>query len=469
MFFTVMGVEELSKRLLYYKRRDVQKAIVESCKDREVGIRFGNKGFGKRPDILVYENDVLESVKKGTTSFHLSEERWSNPMHLSTNMKRQELDDLRVGWDLVLDIDCPHWFFSKITTHLFVKALKMHGISSVSCKFSGNKGFHIGIPFETFPNTVNNVPINKLFPEGPKRIAIYLLQYISNNLIKIKNGEIIFEKKYKTSVEKISQLKESKNEKKFNPLAIVDVDTLLISSRHMFRAPFSMHEKSGLVSLPINPDKVMEFEKSMAEPKNINIKHKFLDTTYSKKNEAMELLVNAFDYGNEDLQYKEYKEVTRKHKTINYEELTEAIPKELFPPCINNILSGLEDGKKRSLFILTNFFTSVGWNYDSIQEELLEWNKKNQEQLREALITGQVRYHKQKKQKILPPNCRSYYQDFGVCMPDNLCEKIKNPVQYSKRKVFYLNKTRKPQRTKLTEEQKEMRRRYRETLKNKKK
>ena len=61
MFFTSMGVKELSQRLLYYKRKDIQKAIAESSKNREVGLRFGDKGFGKRPDILVYKNDVLES------------------------------------------------------------------------------------------------------------------------------------------------------------------------------------------------------------------------------------------------------------------------------------------------------------------------------------------------------------------------------------------------------------------------
>ncbi len=462
-----MGVKELSKRLLYYKRRDVQKAIVDSCKNREVGIKYGDKGFGKRPDILVYENDVLESVKKGATSFHISEERWSNPMLLSTNMKRADLDELRIGWDLVLDIDCPYWFFSKITAHLFVKALKMHGINSVSCKFSGNKGFHIGVLFETFPDKVNNIPVNKLFPEGPKKIALYLLQYITNNLIEIKeNGEIIFDKKYKTTAEKISHLTK-KNQDKFSPLSIVDVDTLLISSRHMFRAPYSMHEKSGLVSLPINPNTIMAFEKEMAQPSKVKIQHKFLDRSNSKKNEALELLVNAFDYGKEDLQYKKiYHEETAKRKRVQrtYDDLTKAIPKELFPPCILNILNGLEDGRKRSLFILTNFLTSVGWDYKNTEELLLEWNKKNQEQLREALITGQIRYHKQKKQKILPPNCRSYYQDFGVCSPDNLCEKIKNPVQYSKRKAYYLNKT-KPKRQKLTKEQKEMRRKYRELKK----
>ena len=33
-----------------------------------------------------------------------------------------------------------------------------------------------------------------------------------------------------------------------------------------------------------------------------------------------------------------------------------------------------------------------------------------------------------------------YYKDFGVCKPDNLCSRIKNPVNYAKRKTFYLNK-----------------------------
>jgi len=119
-----------------------------------------------------------------------------------------------------------------------------------------------------------------------------------------------------------------------------------------------------------------------------------------------------------------------------------AIPEQFFPPCITNILKGLEDGKKRSLFILTNFLTSVGWNHDDIEKLLRKWNKKNNEPLREVSIIGQIRYHKQQKKRILPPNCQNamYYKDFSVCKPDQLCNKIKNPVQYSKRKTYYLNK-----------------------------
>ncbi len=533
---------DISQRLLYYKKKEVQVAILESSKNKEVGVKFGENGFGKRPDILVYETDLLEFVKKGATSFHLSEERWNNPLELTTEMRKEDLDNLRIGWDLVLDVDCPFWYYSKLTTYLFIKALKKHGVESISCKFSGNKGFHIGVPFEAFPEIINNIPVKNWFPEGPKKIALYLLDYISNNFIEVnEEGEIIFDKVHKTTKEDISKITgktiqelsvkkcplckkkvENSSFKKiefvcpncniqirkdqdskimicpkcnilmskfessdkgckqcgakeppkefFDSLSIINVDTVLISSRHMYRSPYSMHEKSGLVSLPIPIGKILTFEKETARPEKINTKENpiFLDVSKVKRKEAENLLISAFDFGKEDIHYKNIinDENKSKEKKQAFENLDYAVPPELFPPCILKILEGIPDGRKRSLFVLTNFLTSLNWSYENIELILLEWNKKNKETLREGIIKGQLRYHRQKNKKILPPNCREYYQDFGVCFPDLLCEKIKNPVQYSKRKAFALNKTVK-KRAKLTDEQKEARRQYREKLKKK--
>ena len=53
----------LSTRLLHYKRKDIQEAIVENALSKEVGIRF-DRGFGKRPDVIIYPKDVLELAKK---------------------------------------------------------------------------------------------------------------------------------------------------------------------------------------------------------------------------------------------------------------------------------------------------------------------------------------------------------------------------------------------------------------------
>src|SRR3989338_4118927 len=103
-----------SALLLHYKRRDIQEAMVAHAKDREVAVKFGEKGFGKRPDMLQYPNDVKELGKSGATSFHISEERWKNPLALQPGMSKRQLDDLRIGWDLLIDVDTKFFEIAKI-------------------------------------------------------------------------------------------------------------------------------------------------------------------------------------------------------------------------------------------------------------------------------------------------------------------------------------------------------------------
>jgi len=333
----------------------------------------------------------------------------------------------------VLDIDCKFLEYSAVAADLLIKAIKHHGVKSVSCKFSGNHGFHIAVPFEAFPAKVHDKLTKDLFPEGPRKIAGYLKDMIREHLAKeilLKDGidEII-----KKSGKKFNEVVRG-NE--FDPFSILEIDTILISSRHLCRMVYCFNEKSGLISVPINPDKVLDFNKVVAIPENVKVsKFKFLDESNVIKGEAKKLIVSSFDYG-------EKKEEIIVKGGRKYEELKSALPEDFFPPCIKNILKGLEDGKKRSLFILVNFLTSVGWGYDKIEELLKKWNKKNKEPLREVYLVGQMRYHKTQKKKILPPNCQNkmYYQDLQICKPDTLCGKIKNPVNYSRRKTFYLNK-----------------------------
>src|SRR3989344_6952788 len=154
--------------LKHYKHKEIQEAMVQQARNKEIGVRYGDS-FGKRPDILSYPRDVLELALQNVTSFHASEELWSNPLNLGSNLTRKELDELRMGWDLVLDIDCPDWEFSKLTAHLFIKALQDNQVKSINCKFSGNKGFHIGVPFEAFPQEIGSQKTKDLFPEGPQK------------------------------------------------------------------------------------------------------------------------------------------------------------------------------------------------------------------------------------------------------------------------------------------------------------
>ena len=458
---------ELDKELIlkHYSRKDVQEDIIRCSKEKEVVGSYGGQGYGKRPDTLIYPNDIVELVKQGITSFHVSEETWKNPRQIDPKLKKSEVNKLRKGWDLVLDIDCKFLNYSTIAAHLLVEALKYHGVKSIYCKFSGNHGYHIAVPFEAFPKTVNGKETRTLFPEAPRNIASYLTHMIKKHL-----GKKILEKE---TIDDISRktgksVNELMKDGEFDPFEVLDIDTILIASRHLYRMAYSINEKSGLVSVPINPEKVLEFDKERANIVNVKVGDiKYMDRTVVKEDEAKNLFIQAYDFNTKQ---RSVYDTDFNKKKKGYDELSvpeEAIPEKYFPPCIKRVFRGLEDGKKRALFVLVNFMRSVGWSYEDIDERLREWNKENPEELREVYLVGQIRYHKQNKKNVLPPNCNNkmYYKDMQICLPDNLCRKIKNPVNYARRKARVGKKDEKKGSRKLSEEEKEQRRKVREERK----
>lgn len=516
----------LSTLLKHYKRADVQQAMVESSQQKEIAVRFEEKGFGKRPDMLAYPQDVLEFAKQGATSFHVSEERWQNPLQLAPGMKRKDMDNLRAGWDLVLDVDCKIWEYSKRITHLLVQELQAHGIRSISCKFSGNKGFHIGVPYEAFPSMVHGKAVKDLFPEGVRRIALYLtdkikpklLSYIKQHdslprlsqelgselslklLCSTCKKEQVLQQKFQficqrceTSifVDKDESFKTCPQCKAimqkvdlssprckscggtfftetFDISALLQVDTVLISSRHLYRMPYSLHEKSGLVSVPCDPYKVLDFDRTTAKPESISFTYKFLSQNTVVTGEAIRLILEAFDY---QPAIKDDKALHGLQQSQHFEDLQQQIPMDLFPPCMKLGFVGLKDGKKRFLFAATNFLKSAGYSAAEITTIFEEWNKKNPEPLREVILKSHLRYQQQHHTKVLPPNCdnKAYYVELGICQPDPLCRRIKNPIQYAKRKAFLLRMQEEKGNEKLTGEQKEMRKKFRDGRKEEKK
>ena len=415
----------LSDTIRFYSDKNVQEQIISLSKHREVVARYTDK-VGSRPDILIYGTDIMEFVKRGATSFHASMERWTNPMFLENMRTKKEMDTLREGWDLILDIDCPHLKYSKICAELVLEALEFHNINNYSLKFSGNSGFHIGVPFESFPREINKVEIKTLFPEAPRVIAEYLKQMIGDQL-----SERMLE--YETIKQILDTTKKSykdvAKDGKFDPYTVMNIDTVAISPRHLFRMPYTFNEKSWLVSVPLRRKDLENFELQQAEYRNVVPALGFLDK--SEPNEAKELFVQAFDWHNKEIALKETSSLGEK-----YEIPTEAVPKQFFPPCVQEILKGIQgDGRKRSLFVLINFLKSVGWGYDSIQKEIMAWNLRNKEPLRENYINSQINWHKRIKGSYLPPNCNSknFYADIGVCHPDALCRT--NPVVYVSKRM----------------------------------
>ncbi len=399
---------------LYYSRKDIQKAIFEFSKNREISPRYF-EGFGKRPDSFQYIGDIFELVKKGATSFHCSEELWSDPLQIKTGMPEEQLNNLRIGWDLLIDIDSKYFDYSKIMAELIIKLFKFHGIKNLGAKFSGSKGFHIIIPWKSFPKEINQIKTSDMFPEWPRIIT----QYITKNIEK----EII---------EKISDLsKPNKYIKDFQAPKEVMPDLILVSPRHLFRMPYSLHEKTALASVVLEPDEIKNFELKHADPMKVKIKDFMPDV---KEGEAKELLVQALDW------HKQHTPETEKKKDFDYKpiKLTN-LSNQNFPPCLKKILNGISDGKKRALFVLINLFRSIGMDKDELEQRIQDWNKKNKPKLSQGYLKSQLSWS-YRKNPIMPPNCKEFYQGIGVCQPDDFCKLVKNPVNYVVRKNFLGNK-----------------------------
>tara|TARA_Y100000310_G_scaffold344870_1_gene460140 strand:- start:3554 stop:4930 length:1377 start_codon:yes stop_codon:yes gene_type:complete len=446
---------DFEKLLKFYARKDIQQVILDLAEDREIAVRYGDGGYGRRPDVLQYNSDIMELARKGVTSFHVSEERWHNPLQIVTGMPRKELDSIRSGWDCVLDIDSAYFEYSQITTHLLLEALKFYGIKSCGVKFSGRKGFHIIIPFEAFPSEVGGKPIKSMFPEGPRMIADFLGNMIFNKL----SERILAEQK----IEEIAKLtgKDMGSlmlDGKFNPFSVVDIDTILIASRHLFRSVYSINEKSGLASIPVNSSEIMNFKLRRAKMENVDT-----EITFFKKaiepGEAKSLAMQAFDNPIGSSKLKKRSTIIVKGKDYfakenNFDFKAEPLDNKLvredyYPPCMKLLLGGIkEDGRKRALFALMNFFKSLNYSSETIRQKINEWNEKNSEPLREGYVISQLN-SMLRSRVFLPPNCENegYYKALGVCKPNNLCQRIKNPLNYTLLNIRIENQNKRKKKT----------------------
>ena len=182
----------------HYARKDIQEAMFEFCKNRETVANFNNKFFAKRPDCFDYISDILNEAKNGATSFHCSEELWENPLNINTDMTPEQYNKIKIGWDLLIDIDSAFLDYAKIAARLLIKELEYYGIRNYGIKFSGSKGFHIIVPFKAFPKELNGLQAKDHFPEWPRAIAQYLFSKIrtpmNNEILKLSGKEKLKEK-----------------------------------------------------------------------------------------------------------------------------------------------------------------------------------------------------------------------------------------------------------------------------------
>jgi len=412
----------------YYSRESVQRALLEIAQNREVVQVFEEGTFGKRPDLIQYPSDIVQGIAQGAVSFHGSLERWSQPMKLEVSLSKAEFDSLRVGWDILIDPDVSDFEIAKITTLQIIEALKDHGLHNFSLKYSGGKGFHVGIPFESLPEKINFQATRFLFPELLQKVIEYTKWYVKENL---KDELLRFDSPVNIAQRVGKKLAEITSPDGLEPFRVVSMD--VFSHRHLFRLPYSLHEKSLLVSTPVDKKDLEGFEKSDAQPEKIKVEEKFLIPRV-KVRDAEGLVIEAMDWASKN-------QVDIKEKPpfkVRFAK-TSPIPEQFFPPCIQRILTGIPDGRKRSVFIMINFLKNVGWDAEKIEKRIMEWNEKNNPPLRANYLRSQLRWHFRQDKNLLPPNCenQNFYRAMGIdvdCLKLHE-EGIKNPVNFAFRKM----------------------------------
>ena len=414
----------------WYKREWVADIISQDCSSREAMVMLRD-GRVKRPVSVESPGDVPILVEEGAISFHRTVEKF---------LDITEYTDV-LSYDIIIDVDFNNSELplqkqlEAITTfakHL-IDFLYDFGFkeNEIGIKYSGNHGIHIRLTTDLLEEdaTVFGIPVKRAFPLFAKNVVEFV------NTLSL-------------------QIKAELADPVYN---YVVIDTQVASPRHMIRSVLSVNEKLPGVSYPLAYEELqklpseytkykfpyaLELEEPSAEWTNIKSSNRIIDlirlaSIWVLFNEATTSYLRSQEY-------KTLLKKLRKRKTGKIKITPELEENEIFPPCIRNILSGLEDGRKRAVFILINFLSNIGWDWDRIEKKLWEWNEKNKDPIRERYIEYQLDWHKRvysQGKKYLPPNCdnETYYRDMvsvngPVCQPDDLCSVIKNPL------VYYLKK-----------------------------
>lgn len=396
----------------YYLQDWVQHAICEAAKDKEVRVRQGDHDRKGRVTIR-HPRDVKGLAEEGATSFHFTAESWDAPERIDKEMSQPQLDTLRKGWDFIIDIDPQenHTFEQTklITYRIWQFLARSSKYQTMHVKFSGKKGFHIGIGPSSLPLKVDGMCISQHWPEMPKRFVEYIKSEIGPELEKEVPG------------------------------AMATIDLNMFTRRHTYRAPYSLHEGSGLVSLPFdylklrafydNPENpILKFEKHMADPANLRGRVlSFLNVGPGYNGDFNDFIQQCY--------YATQKGTIPKTEYDGDLSLPEtAIPHSAFPPCMIKMLEGLKDGRKRGLFVLSCFLWAAGWKQSDVLKQLYDWNKKNERPMPNSQIEYHVGLRYRSPKKLVPYDCSNpIYKDIGVCKMAPTCRQVRNPIAYAKR------------------------------------
>ena len=232
----------------YYRRLDVRHAIMDFARasegsgERECAFYNASskdiqRHLSEHPIALDSAAAFDQALALGATAFYCS--YWRYPGRDFSHP---------LGHDLVWAVRARQGGlkFAKVVTAWVTEALADDGISKPWIKYSGQLGFDILIPFEAIPNGAWM---------GDGHALADLQRGLTNSI-----ASYLTERRSSIRVDGVS-----------SPLKIKrGTNTCLLSElrvrRGLLLAPMSLNPESGLVSVPIAPDEVVEFSVLDASP-----------------------------------------------------------------------------------------------------------------------------------------------------------------------------------------------------------
>ncbi len=200
--------------------------------------------------------------------------------------------------------------------------------------------------------------------------------------------------------------------KRVSAAKVAALDMVLVAPRHLFRAPYSLHEKTALASCVLTKEELNTFSPNDARPLTI-VPRVYIPNCVP--GEAGGLLMRALHWKQDTMSAEE--KVPKRALTSQDRVALSGVTEAMFPPTIQKLLSTkMEDGKKRGLFVLITFLRACGFGEAYVTEKSTVWNAAHPSPLRQAYLKAQLDWHFKQKKLILPPNYEnvSFYRDLGI-------------------------------------------------------
>jgi hypothetical protein len=337
--------------LKWYGGRDIQDALLVQLEGREVWVSAHNYA-SPRPRVANSASELLSVIPRGRLcSIYASVESFHDPLLLPA----EKPDSLRTSWDFVLDIDSSEGIEeARRCTKSIVGLLSEYGLQCVRVKFSGRRGFHIIVDGEAFDCFSTREEFLRAYPTVPSQVARFV----------------------------IAALRPSDRRG-------IEVDTSMYAPRHLIRIAYSLHHKTGLASLPVEPSSLDQFNIEAMKPRNdIDVDWHWLQAK-AKPMEASTLL----DYVIKWLQRTQSNRVGM--RVLNRSRIVGPRRSARNPPCVEALSKEgfskrLEGHRNRVLYAVLSGIRRL--NFAITPEELEELNFRSERPLPERELRYQIRY-----------------------------------------------------------------------------